>query len=248
MRKEYLRPYAIGEGASRGIMRPSAIAFCGDWGKVMSSNLGQPVVNILGERVALGPLRRKLIPLYARWQGDFLVQRTYRTPGPVTIEEATAWFEPRAAGDGNAWFTIYERATWRPIGYTEIDGIDWRVGTAGFGILIGEADCRGRGYGTETTGLMLDFAFTALGLRSVMLTTDSYNLAGQAAYRKAGFREFGRRRECVLLNGSYYDMVYMDCLASEFTSPVLGEIFVPDEPRNEPMTSAVGHTELRRGG
>jgi RimJ/RimL family protein N-acetyltransferase len=29
---------------------------------------------------------------------------------------------------------------------------------------------------------MLDYAFTALGLHSVMLTTDSYNLAGQVAY------------------------------------------------------------------
>jgi RimJ/RimL family protein N-acetyltransferase len=191
----------------------------------------RPVVTIEGAAIALGPLRRELIPLYARWQGDILVQRTYRTPGPVTIEEATAWFEPRAAGDGDCWFTIYERATWRPIGYTEIDGIDWRVGTAGFGILIGETDGRGRGYGTETTRLMLDFAFTALGLHNVLLTTDAYNLAGQAAYRKAGFRECGRRRECVPLNGHRYDLVYMDCLASEFTSPVLGEIFAPDAPR-----------------
>ena len=198
----------------------------------MSSAVEQPVVNILGERVALGPLRRELIPHYARWQGDFAVQRTYRTPGPVTIEEATAWFEPRAVGDGSCRFTIYERGTWRPIGYTYIDGIDWRVGTASFGILIGEADCRRRGYGTETTRSMLDFAFTALGLHSVMLTTDSYNLAGQAAYRKAGFKEFGRRRECALLNGTYYDWVYMDCLAREFTSPVLGKIVAPDAPRS----------------
>ena len=191
----------------------------------------RPVVTIEGAAIALGPLRRELIPLYARWQGDILVQRTYRTPGPVTIEEATAWFEPRAAGDGDCWFTIYERATWRPIGYTEIDGIDWRVGTAGFGILIGEADGRGRGYGTETTRLMLDFAFTALGLRNVMLTTDAFNLAALSAYRKAGFTEIGRRRQCSLLNGQFHDVVFMDCLASEFASPVLGTIFVPDEQR-----------------
>ena len=70
----------------------------------------RPVVTIEGAAIALGPLRRELIPRYARWQGDILVQRTYRTPGPVTIEEATAWFAPRAAGGGDCWFTIYERA------------------------------------------------------------------------------------------------------------------------------------------
>jgi RimJ/RimL family protein N-acetyltransferase len=191
----------------------------------------RPTLTIEGHQIALGPLRRDLIPHYARWQGDILVQRTYRTPGPVTIDEATAWYERCSDATGDSWFTIYERATWRPIGYTEVDGIDWRCGTGGFGILIGEADCRGRGYGTEITRLMLDFAFTALGLRNVMLTTDSFNLAAQHAYRNAGFKEIGRRRQCSILNGQFHDLVFMDCLASEFTSPLLAHIFVPDTPR-----------------
>ena len=191
----------------------------------------RPIVTIEGEQIALGPLRRELIPDYARWQGDFAVQRTYRTPGPVTIDETTAWYERCSAAQGDSWFTIYERATWRPIGYTEIDGIDWRCGTSTFGILIGEADCRGRGYGTEITRLMLDFAFTALGLRNVLLTTDSFNLAALSAYRKAGFKEIGRRRQCSPLNGQFYDLVYMDALASEFTSPFLAPIFAPDITR-----------------
>jgi diamine N-acetyltransferase len=190
-----------------------------------------PVITIVGEAVALGPLRRDLLPLYARWQGDFFVQRTYGTPSPVTLEEATARYERQTAGNGDSWFTLYERATWRPIGTAEIDGIDWRCRTATYGIMIGEADARGKGYGTETTQLLLDYAFTALGLHSVMLMTDSYNLAGQAAYRKAGFKEFGRRRQCSLLNGTLYDIVYMDCLASEFTSTALNKVFVPDAPR-----------------
>ena len=147
----------------------------------------RPVVTIEGAAIALGPLRRELIPHYARWQGDLLVQRTYRTPGPVTIEEATAWFEPRAAGGGDCWFTIYERATWRPIGYTEIDGIDWRVGTAGIGILIGEAGGRGRGYGTETTRLKLAFALHPPGLRKRLPPTDAFHLGGLSVHSKPGF-------------------------------------------------------------
>ena len=114
--------------------------------------------------------------------------------------------------------------------YTEIDEINWRSRSGTYGILIGEADGRGQGYGTETTRLMLDFAFTALGLRNVMLTTDAFNLAALSAYRKAGFKEIGRR-QCSLLNGQFHDVVFMDCLASEFASPVLGTIFVPDEQR-----------------
>ena len=190
-----------------------------------------PIVNIIGEGVALGPLRREHIPLIARWHNDFFVQRTFGgVPRGVTIEAITARYEDWAKGN-DYWFIIYERATWKPIGHTDLFEVDWRGRTATFGIMLGEAEGRGKGYGTETARLMLDYAFTALGLHSVMLNTDSYNLAGQAAYRKAGFKEFGRRRQCSFLNGELRDLVYMDCIASEFTSPVLGRVFVPDVPR-----------------
>ena len=191
-----------------------------------------PIVNIVGDLVALGPLRRDLIPVYQRWVNDLTTVRTLGLPPrPMTMEAETAWYESQAVATGEAGFTIYERATWRPVGNTGLHGIDHRNRTAVFGILIGEADRRGKGYGTETTRLMLDYAFTALGLHSVMLTCFEFNLAGQRAYRKAGFKEFGRRRECRWMGGRLWDEIYMDCLASEFESPVLGRVFVPDEPR-----------------
>jgi len=51
-----------------------------------------------------------------------------------------------------------------------------------YGIEIGESDARSRGVGTETTRLMLDFAFTALGLHNVMLTISELNPGGPRAY------------------------------------------------------------------
>ena len=44
-------------------------------------------------------------------------------------------------------------------------------------------------YGTEATRLVLDYAFTALGLHSVMLTCYEFNLAGRRAYEKVGFHD-----------------------------------------------------------
>jgi diamine N-acetyltransferase len=55
------------------------------------------------------------------------------------------------------------------------------------------------------------------------------NRIGLQAYEKAGFKEFGRRRECRVMGGRLYDEVYMDCLASEFDSAVLGRIFAPED-------------------
>ncbi len=82
-------------------------------------------------------------------------------------------------------------------------------------------DTRGKGYGTESTRLMLDYGFNALGLHNIMLEVYSNNERGIHAYRRAGFREIGRRREVFERGGRLHDVVYMDCLATEFESPFL---------------------------
>ncbi len=188
-----------------------------------------PLINIVGERVALGPLRRDLLPFYLRWRNDFSVARTLDyDPGPETLEARMAWYERVSTDQETVRFTVYERVTWRPIGLANLHDLDHRQGTAELGLVIGEQEARGRGYGTDVTRLMLDFAFTALGLHSVMLRVYAYNLAGQRAYEKAGFREFGRRRESRVFAGRRWDEVYMECLVSDFASPVLDRVFVPD--------------------
>ena len=199
----------------------------------MQSDAEKPIVNIVGERVALGPVRRDLLPLYQRWLNDFGTLRTLgNPPHPLTMEAEIAWYEGTATADASmVRFTIYETTLWRPIGNSQWRGIDFRNRTAEMAIFIGDDADRGKGYGTEATRLMLDYAFTALGVHSAMLTTYAFNVAGQRAYEKAGFRVFGRRRECHWMGGRLWDEIYMECLASEFESPVLARIFAPDEPR-----------------
>lgn len=196
----------------------------------------KPVINIVGDKVALGPIRRDLIPLYHRWMNDFAVLRTLHIPRPSTLEEMQVAYDMEVAEERQrrvVHFLIYERETLQPIGRVDLDEINYRDRRADFGIEIGEADYRGRGYGTEATRLMLDYAFTALGLHTIALTTWEYNLAAQRAYTKAGFRETGRRRQAKFMNGKLWDIVYMDCLSTEFVSPVLAQILVPDEIRSE---------------
>lgn len=191
-----------------------------------------PILTIVGEAVALGPLRRDLIPTYTRWVNDLsALKNTGMPPIPMTIEREEGWYERAAKSDDTFTFTIYERGQLTPIGNASLMGVDWRNQTAEFGILIGEASARGKGYGTETARLMLDYGFTALGLHSIYLRVHEYNLAGQRAYAKVGFREFGRRRQSQRMGGKRWDTIYMDCLASDFTSTVLAAIFAPDVPR-----------------
>ena len=187
----------------------------------MDESAGGPVLTIAGEHVALGPLRRDLIPLYQRWMNNLDTMRTLDLPPyPMTMEKEQDWYDGQSRAESDVSFTIYESETLRPIGNTGLHEVDYRNRTASFGIIIGEPECRGKGYGTETTRLMLDYAFTALGLHNVVLIVFEFNAAGIKAYQRAGFKEFGRRRECRLVGGKLWDEIQMDCLSTEFERPV----------------------------
>jgi diamine N-acetyltransferase len=187
-----------------------------------------PIVNIVGEKVALGPVHRGFLPDEYGWTNDLATLRMQGSvPEPWPMERIVRRYQSGATAADLILFAIYERATMRPIGVTNLQEIDYRHGTAEFVIFIGAADARGKGYGTETARLMLDYAFTALGLRNVMLTVYAYNPAAHRAYEKAGFRVFGRRHACHWMGGRLWDEIYMECLASEFESPVLARVFAP---------------------
>ena len=194
----------------------------------MNDAFSKNVINIEGEKVALGPLRRDLVPLYHRWNNDFTVNRTTSEARPFTLEDQYEGYDRHAADHSFVFFTVYEKATSRPVGQAYLCDIQPR--TAEFGIVIGERDAQGRGIGTEATRLVLDYAFTVLGLHNVMLKVVEYNFAGRRAYEKAGFKEMGRRRQVKWMNGKLWDFVYMDCISTEFHSSVLSELLKPDEP------------------
>ncbi len=194
----------------------------------------QPVVNIAGEQVALGPMCKDLIPAYVRWYNNLHMLRSLGDiPQPLTPAQKEQWYQnANKASGSNITFTIYEHETARPIGITGLYGVDHRNRTAEFAFTIAEPDARGQGFGTEATRLMLDYAFTVLGLHNVMLRVFFFNVAGIRTYTRAGFKEFGRRRECYEMGGKSWDVIYMECLASEWgPSPLLAQVFKPDASR-----------------
>ncbi|MFN8591609.1 MAG: GNAT family protein [Thermomicrobiales bacterium] len=187
-----------------------------------------PIYNVEGELVALGPLRRDQIPTFLTWMNDFATTRMLAVqPKPHSVERETAWFESAATSDDGFFFAIYERSSRRVIGNCGLVAIKHPHSCAEVGIMIGDPAARGRGYGTEAMRLLLDYAFTVAGLHNVMLRVFEFNAPAQRCYRKVGFKEIGRRRECRWFNGRYWDEIYMDMLADEFESPVLKKLLAP---------------------
>ena len=198
----------------------------------------QPFILVQGQRVGLGALRQDLIPTYLKWRSDLEVLRgTGESAQIPTVEAIQAWYEQATSpGNRDVHFTIYDLDDLAPVGTAVLVRVDQHAGTAEFGLTIGER--RNQGLGTEATRLVLDWAFTVMGLRNILLVTFSWNLPAIRAYSKAGFREIGRRRGAVVTYGQRHDQVLTDAVADEFTDSVLAKQAPPTtEPPGRPRAT-----------
>ena len=187
----------------------------------------EPQLVVVGERVALGPIRKDLLDRYLRWVNDLEVRHGLASLGLVTPESEETWYAEASAAMGKpepeaVHFTIYDRSDGAPVGTTGLFQLEWRLSRGRFGILLGER--RGEGLGTEATRLTLDWAFHVLSLRNVVLEVMDWNAAGIRAYEKAGFRHVGRRRDALLHGGRRLDEVLMDAVPADFTGSVLATL------------------------
>jgi diamine N-acetyltransferase len=179
---------------------------------------------IVGEKVALGPLRRDLAAAYARWMNQLEVRRGLDQMGVATPESQEKWVEDNLERGAKSEpdvveFTVYDRTDSAPVGTAGLLGIVHAHGNAEFAIALGER--RGQGLGTEATRLVLDFAFNVLQLRNVLLETLEWNVAGLAAYERAGFRRIGVRRGARISRGRPTDVVLMDAVPQDLGASVL---------------------------
>lgn len=88
--------------------------------------------------------------------------------------------------------------------------------SATFGIIIGDPGYLGRGYGTEASALLLDYAFGVLGYHKINLDLFEYNARALAMYEKLGFVVEGRRRENHWSRGRFWDDILMGVTAEEW--------------------------------
>ena len=178
---------------------------------------------IEGRLVTLRRHRQENLPHVVRWYRDpELARLTRYQTRPMPLEEIESFFRNRLLSAEALAYAIHVRGTERLIGVTTFSALDPDNGSALFHITIGEADCWGRGYGTETVALMLGHAFEKLGLHRVGLSVFAFNERAIRSYEKAGFREEGRLREAVWRDGRWWDEVQMGVIEREWRERVGG--------------------------
>ena len=77
------------------------------------------------------------------------------------------------------------------------------------GIIIGETDEQGKGYGKEVMELIIDYAFNTLNLNKVIVEVVEYNKRALEVYKKLGFIEEGRLKKHYYADGEYFDVIIL---------------------------------------
>jgi len=173
---------------------------------------------IYGERVKLRAIEREDVPRFVRWFNDPEVKQFLTMYRPLSRAEEERWVESLASRREDIVLAIEVRAgdQWVHIGNVGLHRIDWKNRTATLGIVIGEREYWGKGYGTEAVRTMLRYAFEELGLNRVELETYSFNPRAIRCYEKAGFKREGVRRQALYRNGKFHDVILMGILRDEF--------------------------------
>ncbi|MGW2103964.1 GNAT family N-acetyltransferase [Streptomyces olivaceoviridis] len=178
-----------------------------------------------GMLVRLRALRPEDAEHHVRWRNDPEVVRWAAGGdplfGPVTAEAIRLGFDTmlRLNPRESAVFTVEDLADGTVIGMADYRDLDPYAGVATLGVTIGEREFWGRGHGRDALRLLVDHLFGAYGLNRLELDTWSGNERAVRAFTKLGFREEGRRRSAVLVEGERYDRVLFGMLREEWVNP-----------------------------
>lgn len=171
---------------------------------------------LVGDRIYLSPRNSQDVEVFTKWLNDFQVTDYTGRSGNITTLEGEKQYLEQTASEENKYFVIVTLDKDEMIGTVSLERINYINRHAILGIFIGEEAYRNGGYGTEAINLILDYGFNYLNLNSVQLDVFAFNERAIACYKKCGFKEAGKRREAIFVNGSYYDIMQMDILKEEF--------------------------------
>ena len=152
-----------------------------------------------------------------RWYRDREIARLTRYQArPMSQGEVERFFQYRMLADDALAYSIVELPDWRLVGFTTFSSLDADNGSVLFHITIGERDAWGHGYGGEATSLMVDHAFSSLGLHRVALSVFAFNQRAIRAYERVGFEHEGKSREAIWRDGRWWDEIHMSVLEPEW--------------------------------
>lgn len=174
---------------------------------------------IRGTRLYLRSIERDDLERCHDWMNDEALRATLSQRYPMSLAREADWVERATRGQdpSHVTFAICLFEGDRHIGNCSLESIDRDNSVATFGIFIGEADSRGKGFGEEATRTLCRYAFDEMNLHKIRLDVHSGNAGAVRTYENVGFQTEGVLREETYRRGRYIDVLRMGLLKGELT-------------------------------
>ncbi|HEV2887051.1 MAG TPA: GNAT family protein [Jatrophihabitans sp.] len=177
----------------------------------------QPVLT--GELVRLELLTEAVLEDYLTGLADPELGRLTGTHASFDRAQTVQWLASRAEQHDRADWAVLRRSDSAFLGEAVLNDLDADNASVNYRIWLAGADVYGKGYGTEATRLVLDYALDTLGLHRVSLGVLDFNPRARRVYEKCGFQLEGRLREALRWKGRWHDELVMSVLSTDPRPP-----------------------------
>lgn len=165
-----------------------------------------------GDKVLLRAYKKDDIELATNFINDKEIKKFLVTdiPFPMTYWEEENWVKSQNSNNNGEYnFAIEDIESKKYIGGCGINKINWLSRVATVGIMIGDKDYWGKGFGTDAMKVLIDFIFNHMNINKIRLGVFSFNKRAIKSYEKCGFKVEGVLKNETFKNGKYYDEIIM---------------------------------------
>lgn len=170
-------------------------------------------------KVSLGLMQPEYIEDFLPWPNErHGIEGTLLRP-PYSHASGVEWVRGLDKQKGvNEVFAILlkEKSNYRYVGHTGVHNVEWPAGSGITGSVIGLAEARGCGCGTEAKLLLQYHAFKVLGLRKLVSRVKAFNAGSLAHLLKCGYQIVGRHRAHRFHEGAYIDEIVLEVFREEW--------------------------------
>ena len=174
-------------------------------------------MNIKGKKITLRAIEEKDLELLHKWAND---PDIWHLLGgwhfPSSMDYMQEWFKKEKNDNLNHRFAI-DTPDSGIIGTANLIDIDWKNKNAFHGMMLGDKDIRGKGYGSDTIMTMMKYAFEELGLQRLDGSMIEYNKISLSIYcKKLGWKEEGRQRNWYFRKNRYWDRILVGITQKDY--------------------------------
>ena len=171
-------------------------------------------VFLRGDDVTLRTVEEEDVTFLRDAINDPDVRQGLLTAKPFNGRQEEEYFEEHISNDETVNLVIC--ADGEAVGTIGLKDIDHHTGNCEIGLWLA-SEFHGRGYGTEASRLLTDYAFRELRMHRVLARVLATNGASAGIWEKLGFEEEGVHRDEAFKDGEYVDVRYFGVLADEWT-------------------------------